>query len=198
MAILRRDRNGILILGKQSAARADIPRNLENPRDQPRSAEVPSVLVRVKGASKPVALMNIPPIEPGVDLVLYMISAYPHVEALTSDLSYVRFGDIVSIEHPGCDATLIEEAKRSAPEALGANVWIPVRHGSRMERNKDGAIDDVPIRICNIPDSEGGRALLREIFERYGSRGIYEYTLYTSENGNAAIWSLAEANRHSR
>ncbi|MFA5853966.1 MAG: hypothetical protein WC866_02655 [Patescibacteria group bacterium] len=185
-------------LKKQRSRKNAIPKALEKPRRQPRSVELPAVVVRVKQFAEAVALINIPRSDTGADLVLYMIGAHPDVAALTTDGAYVNFGDIVSIEKPSCEAILIEEAKKAAPKPPGTNAWIPVRHAARMKRETDGTITDILIQICNIPDSEGGRELLQEIFREYSSRDVYEYTLYTSERDVVPVWSLADANGHKR
>lgn len=173
-------------------------RTLEKPHLQPRSTELPAVIVRVKQHDVPVSLINIPQSSLGADLVLHMIGAHPEAEALTSDLAYVKFGDIVRVDCPERGELLIEEARKAVPEPAGSNAWIRVRHAARVEKDEDGKLNEVPIQVFNIPDSERGRALLREIFDKYGSRETHEYTLYTSENGHATVSSLAAANRPPR
>lgn len=172
------------------------PKALEKPRSQALSREMPGVVVRVKGHAKAVTLVNIPQTETGTDLVLYMIGAHPDTAARTADGPYVNFGDIVTIVKPSCEDALVEEAKKMAPESPNSNDWIAVRHPTRIERDGNGRIADVLIRICNIPNSVGGRELLQEIFEVYGGRGAQEYTLCTLEQDDVPIRLLAEANGH--
>lgn len=141
------------------------------------------------------ALINIPRTELGADLVLYLIAAYPDTSLLTSNLEYVRLGDIAMIEKP--EIIAIPPQLPSLIEASAPIAWIPITHASRIGKEPDGKFATIPIRIPNIPDSDAGRAVLAQIFKDYAVREEYEYLLYTSENGFSPVSVLAAANRPS-
>ncbi|WKZ29457.1 MAG: hypothetical protein QY323_01860 [Patescibacteria group bacterium] len=211
MPVPKKDRNGFSLLDRGQRRKQRIPQGLEDPKPQPQPTEVPAVTVRRKltaremaarslpldgtSLSEPVALLNIPRTELGADLVLYLIAAYPDTSLLTSQLEYVRLGDIALIEKP---ETIAIPAQLPPLAEAPPIAWIPVRHASRMEKRDNGVLADTPIRIPNIPDSEGGRAVLDQIFNDYASREAYEYLLYTSENGFSPVYVLAAANRPPR
>lgn len=207
MAVPKKDRNGIPLLDRQRRKQG-VPRRLEDPKPQPQPTEVPAVTVRRKltarekaarglpldetALSEPMALINIPRTELGADLVLYLIAAYPDTSLLTSNLEYVRLGDIAMIEKPEIIAIPPELPPLASVPPIA---WIPIHHASRIGRESDGTLTTLPIRIPNIPDSDAGRAVLAQIFKDYAVREDYEYLLYTSENGFSPVSVLAAANR---
>lgn len=179
--------NVIRNLNRKSQKRS-APTPSAKARDRPSLRDLPAVVVRLRGKSDPVELVNLPMRDNGADMVLHIIAEHPDACLMTSDLEYVRVADIVRVDCPERGEILIK-ALRHASGAGSAFRPLQVILGVRNQET---------VGIANIPDTPEGRKLFLEILREFRSTvdgAPSGYTFLTTDYGYIPVWEIAQDNK---
>lgn len=190
------------------------------PPPRPQLTDIPAIVVRVKQHEKPIFLINLPQSDYGANLVLHLVDAYPNASVLTSEMTYVRLGDIVRVDCPERGTLPVTDRGTATPTGAFRPIKarLAVRRSVHREptaasstythphARKDGMapsgakaeqgasveyVDDFA-SLANIPDTDLGRALLAKIIKDYGAADLHTYTLCTTDFGYVTVRELAK------